>query len=120
MIKKCWYPMKGLVTKNMHVKYQSFSTQVLKLLARLQFKKKRVKLKGQGNKVKSVGTHRKVLSPKNSCEISKSSTLALTVHKLLVKLKFFLKGSNSRVKVNRLVPTERSCHKEYPCEISKP
>ena len=81
--------MKGLVTKNMHVKYQSFSTQVLKLLARLQFKKKRVKLKGQGNKVKSVGTHRKVLSPKNSCEISKSSTLALTVHKLLVKLKVF-------------------------------
>ena len=48
--------------------------------------------------------------------------LALTVQKLLARLKISKNGSNYKVKVTGLkiiVPTERSYHKEYSCEISK-
>ena len=40
--------------------------------------------------------------------------------KVISKVKVFKKGSNSRVKVTGskiMVPTERSYHKEYSCEI---
>ena len=46
----------------------------------------------------------------------------LTVEKLLARLKFSKSRSNSKVKVivsKMLVPTDRPCHKEYSCEISK-
>ena len=42
--------------------------------------------------------------------------LPLLVGKLWLKLKFFKSRSNFKVKVTRskiLVPSERSCHKEY-------
>ena len=41
--KKCWYPRKGLVTRNNLLKFQSFikTLTVQKLLARLKFKNKR-------------------------------------------------------------------------------
>ena len=47
---------------------------------------------------------------------------ALTVQKLLARLKFFFKTgqtprSRSQVKII-MVPTERSYHREYSCEIS--
>ena len=46
--------------------------------------------------------------------------LPLLGRKLWPRLKFFLSRSNFKVKVTRskiLVPTERSCHKEYTCEL---
>ena len=49
-------------------------------------------------------------------------SLALTVQTLLARLMFSKKGSNSKFKVTGskiMVPTERSYHKEYSCEISK-
>ena len=46
--------------------------------------------------------------------------LSLLVLKLWPRLKFFKSRSNLKVKVTRskiLVPSERSCHKEYTYEI---
>ena len=46
--------------------------------------------------------------------------LSLLVRKLWPRLKFFKSKSNFNVKVTRsniLVSMERSCHKEYICEI---
>ena len=58
---KLWYPRKGLITGNTHVKYQSSSTHLSKVKAMLKFSKKWVKLQGQGHRVKNNGTHGKVL-----------------------------------------------------------
>ena len=53
---------------------------------------------GQGHKLKNVGTYGKGLSPEILMWCSKA--LALTVQKLLERLKFFfLNESNSKVKV---------------------
>ena len=46
--------------------------------------------------------------------------LPLMVFKLWPMLKFFKSRSKFKVKVTRskmMVPCERSCHKEYTCEI---
>jgi hypothetical protein len=46
--------------------------------------------------------------------------LSLTIQNIRPMLKFLKSGSNFKVKVTRskiLVPTERSCHKEYTYEI---
>ena len=67
-VKKSW---KGLVTGNIHMKYQSSSTHCSKFIS---------------------------------------------------KVKVLKNGSNSKVKVTGskiIVPTERSYHREYSCEISK-
>ena len=56
--------------RNAHVQYKALALTVQKYIARLVFKKW-VKLQGQGHKVKNYGTHGKVLSQGNSCEISK-------------------------------------------------
>ena len=71
--KKCWYPQKDLVTKNTYVKYQISGSHCSKAFCKvkLSFQKNKVKLQGQGLRVKNVCTHRKVLSQKYSCEISK-------------------------------------------------
>ena len=48
--------------------------------------------------------------------------LALTIHKLLARLKFLKSRSNSQVKITRskiLEPMERYYHMGYSCEISK-
>ena len=56
-------PRKGLITKNTHMKYQSSSTHCSKVISKVKFFKKWVKLEGQGHKVKkNNGTHGKVLS----------------------------------------------------------
>ena len=55
-------PRKDPITRNTHVKYQSSSQTVKKLLARLKFSKKWVKRIGQGHRVKNNGTHGEVLS----------------------------------------------------------
>ena len=48
--------------------------------------------------------------------------LAPTIQKLLARLKIFKNRSHSQVKVTRskiMVPTNRSYHKKYSCEIPK-
>ena len=45
-------------------------------------------------------------------------TLALTVEKVISKVKVFSKKGQGH-KVKNVGTTERSCHKEYSCEISK-
>ena len=44
------------------MKYQSSSTHCSKVISKIEVFKKRVKLQGQGHRVKNNGTHRKVLS----------------------------------------------------------
>jgi hypothetical protein len=53
---------KGLVTSNMHMKYESHITYHSKYMAKVKVVEKWVKLQGQGQKVKNVGTNRKALS----------------------------------------------------------
>ena len=71
---------------------------------------------GQGHKDKYFDTSRKILS--QEMLMCNMKALALTVQKLLSRLKFSKNGSNSKVKVTGLkimVPKERSYHKEYSC-----
>ena len=90
--KKCWYPQKDLVTKNTYVKYQISGSHCPKAFCKvkLSFQKNKVKLQGQGLRVKNVCTHRKVLSQKYSCEISK---LCLSLFKSYWQNKSFQKVS---------------------------
>jgi hypothetical protein len=53
------FQYKGLVTRNMHMKYESPITYHSKDMAKVKVFKKWVKLQGQGHKVKHYGTNRK-------------------------------------------------------------
>ena len=55
-VKNCWYIPKGLATIKFHVKNQSPALYCSKIIAMVE--------EGQGHKVKTVGTHKKVLSYK--------------------------------------------------------
>ena len=59
---KIKYLQKDLIKRDIHVKYQSSSTQYSKVIRKVKVFKKKVKLKGQGHKVKKKGTNKKVLS----------------------------------------------------------
>ena len=55
-----------------------------------------------------------------TCDKMKALPLNLMVFKLWPMLKIFKSRSKFKVKVTRsiiMVPCERSCHKEYTCEI---
>ena len=54
--------MKGLVTRNTHVQYESPVSSGKKDLDKVKVFQKKVKLQGQGHKVKTYGTMWKVLS----------------------------------------------------------
>ena len=95
--KKYWYPQKGLVTSNIHVKYQRSNTHCSKIICKVKVFKKWVKLQGQGHRVKNNGTQGKVLS--QGILMCNIKALALTVQKLLARLTFSKNGSNSKVKV---------------------
>ena len=102
------------------MEYESSSTHCSKVISKVKVFQKWVKLQGQGHRVKNNGTHGKVLS--QGIFMWNMKALALTVQKLLARLKFFKNGSNSKVKVTGskiMVPTERSYHREYTCGISK-
>ena len=73
---------------NIHVKYQSSSTHCSKTISKVKVFKKWVKLQGQDHKVKNNG-----LITRNTRV--KYQSLALTVQKLLARLKFSKNGSNS-------------------------
>ena len=48
--------MKGVVTRNAHVQYESPITCGKKVMAKVKVFQKKVKLQGQGHKVKIYGT----------------------------------------------------------------
>ena len=55
--------VRGIVTTNTHVKYESPNSSSLKVMAKVKvFFPKEVRLQGQGHKVKTYGTMWKVLS----------------------------------------------------------
>ena len=92
------------------------------VISKFKVVKKWVKLQAQGHRVKNNGTHGKVLS--QGISMWNIKALALTVQKLLARLKLSKNGSNSKVKVTVSkimvhVPTERSYHRKYSCDISK-
>ena len=83
-------PRKGLITRNTPVKYQSSSTHCSKVINKVKVFKKWVKLQDQGHSVKNNSTHGKVLS--QGILMWNVKALALTVQKLLARLKFSKNG----------------------------
>ena len=81
--------------RNIHVKYQSRSTHCSKVIGNVKVFKKWVKLHGQCHTVKNNGTHGKVLS--QGIFMCNIKALALTVQKLLARLKFQRGGQNYRI-----------------------
>ena len=61
----CWYPRKGLDTKNTLVKYQSSRSQCSKISSKVIVFRKKVKLQCKVT-VKNNGIHRKVLKYQNA------------------------------------------------------
>ena len=89
---KVKYQQKDFITGNTHVNYKSSST--LNLINKVIVFKKWVKLTGQCHKFTIFGTHGEVFSHKIFMWDIKA--LALTVKKLLAKLKFSKIGKNPR------------------------
>ena len=54
-------PVKGLVTRNTHVQYESSISSGKKVMAKVKVFQKKVKLQGQGHEVTNYGTKCKVL-----------------------------------------------------------
>ena len=50
------YHVKGLVTRNTHVQYESPISCGKKVMAKVKVYQKKIALQGQGHKVKSYGT----------------------------------------------------------------
>ena len=96
------YSRKGLITGNIHVKYQSSTTHCSKVISKVKVFQKWVKLKGQGHRLKNNGTHGKVLS--QEIFMWNIKALALSVQKLLVRLKFQRGGQNDRQDKNNVSP----------------
>ena len=82
--------MKGPVTRNTHVQYESSITPGKKVMAKVKLFQKWVKLQGQGHEVKNYGTMRKVLS--QGIHMCNMKALSLLVRKLWPRLKFFKSG----------------------------
>ena len=118
---KIWYWWKGLVTRNTHVKYESpisYGSKVMIKVKVFQNVGQRSRSRSQGQ---NFGTDGKVLS--QGIHMWNMKALSLTVQKLWSRLKFSklkVKGHGQGHKVKHLVLMERSCHKEYTCEIWKP
>ena len=93
---------------------------LFKLWLMLKFFKSRSKFKVKVTSQK-LWSHVKGLVIKNTHVKYESPTSY--AFKLWLMLKFFKSRSKFKVKVTRskiMVTCERSCHKEYTCEISKP
>ena len=63
--------VKGLVTRNAHVKYESPITSGKKVMAKIKVFQKYVKLQGQGHQVKNYSTMWKDCHKEYTCEIWK-------------------------------------------------
>ena len=106
--------------KESHMKYESPSSSDLTVMTKVKVFEKYVKLQGQGHQVKNYGMMWKVLSQAMYMCIVKA--LALLIWKLWPWLNFLKSRSNFKVKFTRskiMVWCERSCLKEYTCEIWK-
>ena len=88
------------------MKYQSSSTHYSNVIIKVRVFKKRVKLQGQGHRVKNNGTPGKVLS--HGILMWNIKALALTVQKLLARLKFQRGEKNDRQDKNNMHPDLRS------------
>jgi hypothetical protein len=98
----CWYPLKGLVITNIHVKYQTLSTYHnchSKDICMVKVFSQQVKYKGQGHKVKSVGTHGKLLSQETLMWNIK--VLVPTIQKTKPRLKYSISRSITRDRVTK-------------------
>ena len=84
------------------MKYQSSSSHCSKVISKVKVFKKWDKLQGQVHRVKNDGTHRKVLS--KGILMWNSKALALTVQKLLARLKFKRGGQNDRTGQKQYAP----------------
>ena len=82
----CWYLLVVLISQNTYVKYQSSISHCSKVISKFKVLKK-VKLQGQGHRVKNIGTNRNI------------KALAPTVQKLLPRFSFSKSRSNSKVKI---------------------
>ena len=116
-------PIKGLIIRNTHLKYQSSSTHCSKVISKVKNFERQVKLQGQGHMQKKMwqiytqkglatgNTHVKYQSSSTYC-----SKVISNVNKFFKKqVKLQGQGHSGKIKV----PTQRSYHKEYSCEISK-
>ena len=102
-----WYQWEDHVTRNAHVNYENSNIYHLEFMTNVNEKK----VKCQGQKVKY---HQKGLTTRNTHVKYQSSS----TQKLLASLKFLKNGSNSKVKVSKIMErTELSNHKEYSCDI---
>ena len=84
--KKLWYHVKGLVTRNTHVQYESPISSGKKFMAKVKVFQNEVKLQGQFQ-VKIYGTMWKVLS--QDIHMCNMKALSLLVKKLWLWLMYF-------------------------------
>ena len=117
-----WYCWKGLVIRNTHAKYEYLISYDRKVMANVKVFQKKVKGHLQGHIFKIYGIIRKALSW-GTC-MPNMKAIPLRTKELWPMLKVFFKSrSKVTVKVTCskfIVPSERSCHKEYSCQILKP
>ena len=52
---KLWYQVKGLITRNTHLQYESYISPGKRVMAKVKVFKKKVKLQGQDQEVKNYG-----------------------------------------------------------------
>ena len=110
--------MKGLVTRDTHVQYESPTSSGLKVMAKVKVFSKVGQTLMSRSEGQNYGTLWKVLS--QEIHMCKIKALPLLVWKLWPRLKFFKSRSNFNVKVagsKIMVPCERSCQKEYACNM---
>ena len=94
---------------------KALALTVQKLLARLKFFLKMVKLQGQGHRVKNNGTHGKVLS--QGILMWNIKPLAFTVQKLLARLKFQREWQNDRMTEWRKWQNDRKDKNNMPPDL---
>ena len=83
--------MKGLITRNLHVKYESPTTYGSRDIAKVKVFEKQVKFQGQGHKVKSQGLitrnlHVKYENPITYCSKDKAQVKVLSTDNDKVKV----------------------------------
>ena len=114
---KLWYGVKGLVTMNTYVEYESPVSQFISYDQGLSFWKV-----GQTSRSRSWGQKLRYCVKGLEMHICNMKALALLLWKLWPRLKFLKSRSNFKVKITRskiMVWCERSCLKEYTYEILK-
>ena len=110
--------MKGFVTRNTYVQYESPFSSGKKVMAKSKVFQKKVKLQGQGHEVKNYGTMWKALS--QEIHMCNMKSLSLLIRKLCPRLMLFRRRSNFKVKVTRskfIVPYGRSYHEIHMCNM---